>query len=193
MSTEPVHPIQVVRAMREAMADQDVLVCDSGFNQIWGGQCFDVRSSGRCYLGPRGFGVMGYGLPAAIARAMTTPDQTVYCLIGDGGFAMVIQELETAVRCGVNLTIVVMNNSGMQFIQDNQRLFFGGRLISTAFSELDYAAIARAFGCHGIRVETSGKLDAAFAEAAASPKTTVIDVHVDNSAVPERTSLQSFR
>lgn len=193
MSMKPVHPIQVIRAMREAMADDDVLVCDSGFNQIWGGQYFEVRSSGRCYLGPRGFGVMGYGTPAAIARALTTPDQNVVCLTGDGGFAMVIQELETATRSGANLTIVVMNNSNMQFIRDNQRLFFEGRYISTEFSELDYAEIARAFGCHGIRVELSGDLDGAFAEAFANPKPTVIDVRIDDDAVPERVSLQSFK
>ena len=188
----PVHPIQVIRAMRDAMQDDDVLVCDSGFNQIWGGQYFEVRSPGRNYLGPRGFGVMGYGLPAAISRALTTPDQRVVCLTGDGGFAMVIQELETAVRSGANLTIVVMNNSNMQFIKDNQRLFFEGRYISTEFTELDYAEIARAFGCAGIRVERSGELDSAFAEAMHANKPVVIDVRILGDAVPERVSLQSF-
>ena len=193
MSSKPVHPIQVIRAMRDAMGDEDVLVCDSGFNQIWGGQYFEVRSAGRNYLGPRGFGVMGYATPAAISRALTTPTQNVVCLTGDGGFAMVIQELETATRSGANLTIVVMNNSNMQFIRDNQRLLFEGRYISTEFSELDYAAIARAFGCHGIRVDVSGDLDAAFAEAFAHPKPTVIDVRIDEIATPDRTSLQTIK
>lgn len=189
----PVHPIQVIRAMRDAMQDDDVLVCDSGFNQIWGGQYFEVRSPGRNYLGPRGFGVMGYGLPAAISHALTTPDQKVVCLTGDGGFAMVVQELETAVRSGANLTVVVMNNSNMHFIKDNQRLFFDGRYISTEFTELDYSEIARAFGCAGIRVENSGALDQAFAEAMRSNKTSVIDVRIRDDAVPERVSLQSFK
>lgn len=189
----PVHPIQVIRAMRDAMQDDDVLVCDSGFNQIWGGQYFEVRSPGRNYLGPRGFGVMGYGLPAAISRALTTPDQNVVCLTGDGGFAMVVQELETAVRSGANLTVVVMNNSNMHFIKDNQRLFFDGRYISTEFTELDYAEIARAFGCAGIRVENSGELDQALAEAMRSDKTSVIDVRILDDSVPERVSLQSFK
>ncbi len=192
-TTSPVHPLQVIRAMREAMQDGDVLICDSGFNQIWGGQYFEVRSTGRAYMGPRGFGVMGFGLPAAISRALTTPEQNVVCLTGDGGFAMVIQELETALRCGANLTVVVMNDSNMQFIKDNQRLFFDGRFISTRFSDLDYAQIARSFGCHGIRVDTSGDLAAAFADAKASPLPSVIDVHIQDGAVPERVSLQSFK
>ena len=189
----PVHPIQVIRAMRDAMQDDDVLVCDSGFNQIWGGQCFEVWSPGRNYLGPRGFGVMGYGLPAAISRALATPDQKVVCLTGDGGFAMVVQELETAVRSGASLTVVVMNNSNMHFIKDNQRLFFDGRYISTEFTELDYAEIARAFGCTGIRVENSGELDQALADAMRGEKTSVIDVRILDDAVPERVSLQSFK
>ena len=191
-ATSPVHPIQVVRAMRDAMDDRDVLVCDSGFNQIWGGQYFEVRSTGRCYLGPRGFGVMGYGTPAAIARALASPDRNVVCLTGDGGFAMVIQELETALRLGAKVTIVVMNNSSMHFIKDNQRLFFGGRYLSTEFTELDYAAIATAFGCVGIRVESSGDLDGALAEAMASDKPAVVDVVIQEDAIPERTSLQSI-
>ena len=114
------------------------------------------------------------------------------CLTGDGGFAMVIQELETAKRCDARLTIVVMNNANMQFIKDNQRLFFDGRYISTDFSELDYAAIARAFGCEGIRVDTSGELDAAFATARENALPTVVDVRILDDAVPERVSLQSF-
>ena len=179
--------------MRDAMQDDDVLVCDSGFNQIWGGQYFEVQSPGRNYLGPRGFGVMGYGLPAAISRALATPDQKVVCLTGDGGFAMVVQELETAVRSGANLTVVVMNNSNMHFIKDNQRLFFDGRYISTEFTELDYAEIARAFGCTGIRVENSGELDQALADAMRGDKTSVIDVRILDDAVPERVSLQSLK
>lgn len=138
---------------------------------------------------------MGYGLPAAISRALATPDQKVVCLTGDGGFAMVIQELETAVGSGANLTVVVMNNSNMHFSKDNQRLFFEGRYISTEFTEfteLDYADIARAFGCVGIRVENSGELDGAFADAMRSNKTAVIDVRILDDAMPERVSLQSF-
>ncbi len=103
---------------------------------------------------------------------------------------MVIQELETAVRCGADITVCIMNNSNLQFIKDNQRLLFESRFISTDFSELDYAAIARAFGCVGIRVERSGDLEPALAEALANGRPTVVDVRVDAEVVPERTSLQ---
>jgi len=188
----PVHPLQVIRALRNTMKPDDTIICDSGFNQIWGGQYFEVRKPGRTYMGPRGFGVMGFSLPAAIAHSLANPDQRVVALCGDGGFAMVIQELETALRNGANITVCIMNNSYLQFIRDNQRLLFNSRFISTEFSELDYASIARAFGCMGIRVERSGDLERAFSEAIASKQTAVVDVRVMGDVVPERMSLQKL-
>ena len=190
--TSPVHPLQVIRALRKSMRRDDALICDSGFNQIWGGQYFEVHERGRVYMGPRGFGVMGFSLPAAISHALASPDQRVVALCGDGGFAMVIQELETALRNAANITVCVMNNSYLQFIRDNQRLLFESRYISTEFSELDYASIARAFGCVGIRVDRSGELEGALTEAIASRLPAVVDVRVAGDVVPERMSLQKL-
>ena len=190
--TSPVHPLQVIRALRTAMAADDVLICDSGFNQIWGGQYFEVRSAGRSYLGPRGSGAMGFSVPAAIAHSLARPDTRVVALCGDGGFAMVIQELETARRSGAAPVICIMNNSNLQYIKANQELLFDGRTISTDFSELDYAAIARAFGCQGIRVERSGDLLPALDRALQSGEPAVIDVRILGDALPDRMSLQAL-
>ena len=191
-SPELIHPLQVIRALRNAMAPEDTIVCDSGFNQIWGGQYFEVRAPGRTYMGPRGSGVMGFSLPAAIGQALGRPGERVVALCGDGGFAMVIQELETARRCGADITVCIMNNSNLQFIRDNQRLLFDSRFISTEFSELDYAEVARAFGCVGIRVDRGAELEAALSEAVGNGLPTVVDVRVDGEVVPERTSLQKL-
>lgn len=191
-NSSPVHPLQVIRALRNTMGPDDTLICDSGFNQIWGGQYFEVQRPGRTYMGPRGSGIMGFSLPAAIAHALANPDHKVVALCGDGGFAMVIQELETARRAGANITVCVMNNSSLQFIKDNQRLLFESRFISTDFSETDYALIARAFGCLGITVDTSGDLESALAEALGSELPAVIDVRTRGDVVPERLSLQNL-
>ena len=190
--TSPVHPLQVIRALRATMAADDVLICDSGFNQIWGGQYFEVRSAGRTYLGPRGSGAMGFSVPAAIAHSLARPETRVVALCGDGGFAMVMQELETARRSGAAPVICIMNNSNLQYIKANQQLLFDGRTISTDFSELDYAAIARAFGCEGIRVERSGELIPALNRALESPGPAVIDVRILADALPDRMSLQAL-
>ncbi len=190
--TSPVHPLQVIRALRGTMDAEGVLICDSGFNQIWGGQYFEVHSPGRSYMGPRGFGVMGFALPAAIAHSLAEPDRQVVALCGDGGFAMVIQELETARRTGAKLTACIMNNSNLQYIKENQRLLYDSRFISTDFSELDYAAIAQAFGCVGIRVERSADLEPALAKALASDLPAVVDVRIMGDALPDRMSLQKL-
>jgi len=189
-AASPVHPLQVIRALDRAMADEDILICDSGFNQIWGGQYFEVGAAGRTYMGPRGSGVMGFALPAAIATSLARPERRVVALCGDGGFAMVLQELETASRTGAPITVCIMNNGNLQYIRENQRLLHGSRFISTDFSELDYAAIARAFGCVGIRVEHSGELAGALDEAAGVAGPAVVDVRILADAVPDRLSLQ---
>lgn len=191
-AASPIHPLQVIRALRRAMNDEDVLICDSGFNQIWGGQYFELRRAGRHYMGPRGFAVMGFSLPAAIAQALAVPGRRAFALCGDGGFAMVLQELETALRHNAPVVACILNNSNLQYIKENQRVLHGGRYISTDFSDLDFAAIARAFGCAGFRVENSGELDDAFAKALASGLPAVVDARVIGDAAPKRMNLQSL-
>ena len=190
--TSPVHPLQVIRALRNTMNADDMLICDSGFNQIWGGQYFEVRKPGRLYMGPRGFAVMGFSLPAAIAHSLAKPESRVVALCGDGGFSMVMQELETALRCNAKITVCIINNSNLQYIKENQRLLHGSRYISTDYSDLDFAAIARAFGCAGIRVEKSGELEGALSEALASELPAVVDVKVISDVVPDRMNLQAL-
>lgn len=188
----PVHPLQVIRAIRETMDSGDALICDSGFNQIWGGQYFELRAAGRLYMGPRGFAAMGFSVPGAIANALARPDRRTVALCGDGGFAMMLHELETALRMNAPVTICILNNSNLQYIKENQRVLHQGRYISTDFTELDYAAIARAFGCAGIRVNNSSKLGSALSEAMNSALPTVVDIRVLDNVVPERIHLQKL-
>ena len=90
------------------------------------------------------------------------------------------------------VTICILNNSNLQYIKENQRLLHQGRYISTDFTELDYAAIARAFGCAGIRVNNSSKLGSALSEAMNSDLPTVVDIRVLDNVVPERIHLQKL-
>lgn len=190
--TSPVHPLQVIRALRRTMGPDDVIICDSGFNQIWGGQYFEVRAAGRSYMGPRGFGVMGFSFPAAIACKLADPGRKVVALCGDGGFSMVLPELETARRMAAPVVVCVMNNRNLEYVKQNQKILYDSRFISTDYLDLDFAEIARAFGCAGIRVERSGDLEAALAEALASDLPTVVDVKTVEMAEPDRISLQKL-
>jgi acetolactate synthase-1/2/3 large subunit len=185
MDDEPVHPLQVIRALREAMAPEDTLICDSGFNQIWGGQYFEVQRPGRHYVGPRGMGTMGFAFPAAIGAKVARPDGKFVALAGDGGFIMLLQELETTLRIKAPVVICVLNNSNLEYCKQAQRGLMGGRFISTDFTESNYSEIAKAFGCRGTRVTRSSQLAAAIREALDATVTTVIDVVTPESAKPD--------
>ena len=183
-----VHPLQVIGALQRVMDPQDVIVCDSGFNQIWGGQYFETSESGRRYIGPRGMGVMGYSFPAAIAARLGDPSRRYVSLCGDGGFMMLLHEMETSLRVGAPVVVCVMNNRNMEYCTQIQRAF-GGVPTSTTTMDTDFAAVARAFGCHGVRVTDPAQLESALRTALASDRTTVLDVVTPDSALPDGVSL----
>lgn len=182
---EPVHPLQAMRALREAMKSEDTLICDSGFNQIWGGQFYEVRRNGRSYVGPRGMGTMGFAFPAAIGAKLAHPDKRFVALAGDGGFMMLIHELETSLRLKAPVVVCVLNNRSLEYCKQAQIGLLGSRFISTDLSDTNFAAIAEAFGCRGVRVTRSSQLQAAIAEALDSPVTTVVEIVTPDSAKPD--------
>lgn len=115
-------------------------------------------------LGPRN-GSMGFGLPAAVAAGLVAPDRTVFCIAGDGDFLMTGQELATAVQYGVDLTIVLNDNSVYGTIRGHQDRDYPGRATGTTLENPDFAAMATAFGGLGIRVERTEDFREAFAAA----------------------------
>lgn len=182
---EPIHPLQAMRALRDAMKPEDTLICDSGFNQIWGGQFYEVPRVGRSYVGPRGMGTMGFGFPAAIGAKVAQPDKRFVALAGDGGFMMLIHELETSLRLNAPVVVCVLNNRSLEYCKHAQIGLLGGRFISTDLSDTNFAAIAQAFGCRGVRVTRSSDLQAAIAEALEAPVTTVVEIVTPDSAKPD--------
>jgi len=182
---EPVHPLQAIRALREAMGPDDTLICDSGFNQIWGGQYFEVTRAGRSYVGPRGMGTMGFAFPAAIGAKIAQPEKRFVALAGDGGFMMLIQELETAVRMKAPVVVCVLNNRNLEYCKAAQRGLLGNRFMSTDFGESNFAAIAEAFGVRGVRVTRSADLPEVLKTALASDMTTVVEIMTPEQAKPD--------
>jgi acetolactate synthase-1/2/3 large subunit len=122
---------------------------------------------------------IGYGLPGGIGAALAAPQTPVVAITGDGGFNMMLGELETARRAGIGLTIVVVNNAASGYVKALQHAMFRGRYQSSDLVEMDYAAIARAMGCAGIRVEDPERLGAALREGLAErSRPTVLDIVV---------------
>jgi acetolactate synthase I/II/III large subunit len=103
----------------------------------------------------------------------------VVAITGDGGFNMMLGELETARRAGIGLTIIVVNNAASGYVKALQHAMFRGRYQSSDLVEMDYAAIARAMGCNGIRVEDPDRLGVALATGLAErARPTVLDIVV---------------
>jgi acetolactate synthase-1/2/3 large subunit len=181
-STE--RPINVGRLMHELnqiMPDDSVLVADGGFAAHWSGLLYDTKRAGRHFIANRGFASIGYGVPGGLgAQLAVGAKRRVVSLTGDGGFNMTLGELETARRTNANFVTCVFNNAASGYVKALQHAVYGpGNYQSSDLIEMNYAAIANAMGCRGIRVEDPDQLQSALREGldnTSSP--TIIDIVV---------------
>jgi acetolactate synthase-1/2/3 large subunit len=176
-------PVSMGRLMGElntVLPENAVLIADGGFAAHWGGLLYDSRRPGRGFVPDRGFASIGYGLPGAIGAKLAVPDRPVVALTGDGGFNMVLGELETARRLKLAVTIIVVNNAASGYVKALQHLMYGeGAYQSSDLAETDYARVAEALGCRGIRIEQPGELAGALRMAIGErDRPTVLDVVV---------------
>jgi acetolactate synthase-1/2/3 large subunit len=176
-------PVTMARLMAEinrSLPEDGILVADGGFAAHWGGLLFDTKRAGRGFVPDRGLASIGYGVPGAIGAALGAPGRPVVALTGDGGFNMVMGELETARRLGLAFTVVIVNNAASGYVKALQHLMYGADAYqSSDLSETNYAEVARALGCAGIRVVAPGDLAAALERAQGETgRPTVIDVVV---------------
>jgi acetolactate synthase-1/2/3 large subunit len=175
----PIHMARVCRELNRALPADSILVADGGFAGHWTGLLYDTKSAGRHFIPDRGLASIGYGLPGGIGAALAAPATPVVAITGDGGFNMMLGELETARRAGIGLTVIVVNNAASGYVKALQHAMFRGRYQSSDLVEMDYAAIARAMGCNGIRVEDPDRLPAALASGLSErARPTVIDIVV---------------
>ena len=119
-----------------------------------------------------GIGAMGYAIPAALAGKLLFPQRQVIAVTGDGGFSMAIGGLMTARDENIPIVAVVLNNSALGWVKHGQ----GNRPIASTFSDMDFAAIARAIGCRGMRVAHPEEIAPALRAALDGGAPTVIDV-----------------
>jgi acetolactate synthase-1/2/3 large subunit len=180
-STEtPINVGRLIDELNTLMPEDAILVADGGFAGHWGGLLFDTKRSGRHFIPDRGFASIGYGVPGSMGAQLAAGSRRVVGLTGDGGFNMTIGEMETARRVGAPFVLCVFNNAASGYVKALQHAVFGsGNYQSSELVEMDYAAIARAMGCRGIRVEDPAKLGAAIREGLENTSSpTVLDVVV---------------
>ncbi|MEN9807516.1 MAG: hypothetical protein RL756_2036 [Pseudomonadota bacterium] len=165
----PILPQRVIGALRRVLPDDAIVTCDAGENRILMTHFYQNRSANG-FLQAAGAGPMGFGIPAALAAKLVHPDRVVVAICGDGGFAMTMNGLMTAVEQNIPIINVVFNNSALGWV------FHGGGPFAAEFNDFDHAAIARSLQCHGIRVTEPDQLEDAIREAIACGRPTVIDV-----------------
>jgi acetolactate synthase-1/2/3 large subunit len=176
----PINVARMIHELNRLMPEDGLLLADGGFAAHWGGLLYDTKRPGRGFVPDRGFASIGYGLPGAIGAALAGNGRPVVSMTGDGGFNMSIGELETARRMGLAFALVVFNNAASGYVKALQHLMYGKDAYqSSDLAETNYAKVAEALGCTGIRVEKPGELAAAFERGiAAKSGPVVIDVVV---------------
>jgi acetolactate synthase-1/2/3 large subunit len=171
---------RLIGELQGVIPEDGLLVVDGGFAAHWTGLLYDTQRAGRSYIANRGFASIGFGLPGTLGAQLGAPDAPVVGLTGDAGFNMVLGELETARRLGLGFTLAIVNNAASGYVKALQHNMYGqGNYQSSDLSETNYANVAEALGCQGIRVEDPAELGAAFAAGIAErDRPTIIDVVV---------------
>ncbi|HUP94981.1 MAG TPA: acetolactate synthase catalytic subunit [Burkholderiales bacterium] len=185
----PIRPERIMRELDAFLTPDTLVVPDASYASIWSANYLTAKSGMR-FLAGRGLAGLGWGFPAAIGAKVAHPDREVISLSGDGGFAHVWAELETAKRLGVKLIAIVLNNQILGYQWHAEDVMYGDHTDACQLAPVDHAAIARACGCEGIRVEKPSELNSALERARASQVTTVIDVIIDPRAYPPITSFE---
>ena len=158
------------------------IVTDVGQHQMWAAQLLDWRRP-RSHLTSGGSGTMGFAVPAALGAAVACPDETIWVIVGDGGFQMTNQEIATMAQEGLtNVKIAIMNNGYLGMVRQWQQLFEGKRYSGTPLTGPDFAKLAEAYGVRGITAETTEEAEAAIADAWDHPGVVVIDFRVEREA-----------
>ena len=128
------------------------------------------------------FGCLGVGVPFAVAAALAMSNRQVISVNGDGAFGIHAMEIDTAVRHGAKVVFVVSNNAAWNIERLDQEMNYGGRVVGTTLRHSDYAALARALGAGGERVEKAEDLPAALQRAIANAPA-LVDVVTSQSVV----------
>jgi acetolactate synthase-1/2/3 large subunit len=170
----PLRPERVITELARRLGERAVVTMDAGANRLYMTHYYQCRGAGTVYQ-PSSIGGMGYALPAALAAKLAFPERDCVAVCGDGGFAITMNALLTAAQYGIPVVTVVLNNSVLGWVKDGQRRR-GNRFIASELGRYDYARIAQAMGCAGVRIETVKELLGELDRVRSAREPTVLDV-----------------
>jgi len=177
-------PEQVMRELQRFLTPDSIVVADASYSSLWVACFLRSERPGTRFLTPRGLAGLGWGFPFGLGAKLARPDAPVFAIVGDGGFAHVWSELETAVRTQTPVILTVLNNGILGYQKHAENAKFGRHTTAIGFAPVDHAAIARACGVKGVRVGTADEYRAAVEDALRDGQTVLIDAIVDPAAFP---------
>ena len=175
----PIYPPHLVKEVREAMPADGIICLDNGVYKIWFARNYKARQPNTVLL-DNALATMGAGLPSAMASAMVYPDRKVMAICGDGGFMMNSQEMETAVRLKLNITVLVLNDNSYGMIRWKQANM-GFEDWGLTYGNPDFVKYAEAYGANGHRVTSAQDLKETIDKCLNSEGVHLIDCPVDYS------------
>ena len=167
----PMSPPRLIAEMQHVLPPDTIICCDAGENRIFMMRYYTTREAGG-FLQAAGAGPMGYAIPAAMGAKLVHPERPVVAVCGDGGFSMSMNGLMTALEANIPIITVIFNNQMLGWSTHIRGPF------AAQFHDFDHAAIARALGCQGAKVNTSQELAAALRDALIAEVPTVIDARI---------------
>jgi acetolactate synthase-1/2/3 large subunit len=171
-------PQYVISKIDEVTEGQATIVTGVGQNQMWSAQhyCYNRPNS---LVSSGGLGTMGFELPAALGAKIGRPEDTVWCIAGDGGFQMTIQELGTIAQEQTAVKIAILNNGYLGMVRQWQELFYGKRYVATPLACPDFTKIAEAYCIPALNVKTREEVVPAIKKAMAAPGPFLINFEVE--------------
>lgn len=175
----PVKPQRIVQTVREVLNDEDVTLVDTGAVKMWMARLYPAYLPLTC-LFSNGLATMAYSLPGAIGAHLACPDRKILAVMGDGGFLMNSQEIETAVRENIPLKILIWVDDSFGLIEWKMDLAFKDSY-GVRFSNPDFTKYAESFGCKGYWVDSAESLGPILSQAINEPGVSIVACPVDYS------------
>jgi len=175
----PMLPQRLVNLLRQNLDDEDIVTLDNGVYKIWFARNYKCHAPNTMLL-DNALATMGAGLPSAMAAKQIRPERKVVSINGDGGFMMNSQEIETAVRMGLDLVVIVLNDSAYGMIKWKQE-GVGFNEFGLDFNNPDFVKYAESFGAHGYRAESDEQFQSILDTALNSKGVHIIDLPIDYS------------
>jgi acetolactate synthase-1/2/3 large subunit len=172
----------VLEAMYARCEDEAIVLADVGQNQIWAALWFNYRKPG-LFLNSGGTGTMGYAFPASMGAKLANPDKTVFCVTGEGGFVMNMQEMATMVENNIDVNVVILNNSSLGMVRQFQDDFYDGvrSAVDLTFTP-DFVKLGDAFGMKAMSTDRLEDVPRLLDEAIAHKGPVLLNFNIDPDA-----------